>query len=45
VLNNRNYEQFLALQPGVAYGSATNDQLYIGAVAPLGHFGPGRFFG
>jgi hypothetical protein len=36
VLNNRNYEQLLALQPGVAYGSATNDQLYIGAVLPSG---------
>src|ERR1039458_6036496 len=36
VLNNRNYEQLLTLQPGVAYGSATNDQLYIGAVLPSG---------
>jgi hypothetical protein len=36
VLNNRNYEQLLTLQPGVAYGSATNDQLYIGAVLPTG---------
>jgi hypothetical protein len=36
VLNNRNYEQLLTLQPGVSYGSATNDQLYIGAVLPSG---------
>ncbi len=36
VLNNRNYEQLLTLQPGVAYGSATNDQLYIGASLPSG---------
>ncbi len=35
VLNNRNYEQFLQLQPGVAYGGAT-DQLYIGSTAPGG---------
>jgi hypothetical protein len=34
VLNNRNYEQLLTLQPGVSYGSATNDQLYIGASLP-----------
>jgi hypothetical protein len=36
VLNNRNYEQLLGLQPGVSYGSATNDQLYIGASLPTG---------
>ncbi len=35
VLNNRNYEQFLQLQPGVAYGGA-NDQLYVGPTAPAG---------
>jgi hypothetical protein len=35
VLNNRNYEQLLNLQPGVAYGGA-NDQLYIGASLPSG---------
>ena len=35
VLNNRNYEQLVALQPGVSYGGAT-DQLYIGAQAPNG---------
>ncbi len=35
VLNNRNYEQFLQLQPGVAYGGAT-DQLYVGSTAPSG---------
>ena len=32
VLNNRNYEQFLQLQPGVVYGGAT-DQLYVGSTA------------
>jgi hypothetical protein len=36
VLNNRNYEQLLTLQPGVSYGNATNDQLYIGASLPSG---------
>ena len=36
VLNSRNYEQLLTLQPGVSYGSATNDQLYIGASLPSG---------
>jgi len=36
VLNNRNYEQLLGLQPGVSYGSAVNDQLYIGASLPSG---------
>jgi len=36
VLNNRNYEQLLTLQPGVSSGSATNDQLYIGASLPSG---------
>ncbi len=36
VLNNRNYEQLLTLQPGVAYGSATSDQMYIGVSNPLG---------
>ena len=35
VLNNRNYEQLLQLQPGVAYGGA-NDQLYIGVSLPSG---------
>lgn len=35
VLNNRNYEQLLLLQPGVAYGGA-NDQLYIGNSLPNG---------
>ena len=35
VLNNRNYEQLLTLQPGVAYGG-TSDQLYIGASLPSG---------
>jgi hypothetical protein len=36
VLNNRNYEQLLTLQPGVSYGSATSDQMYIGVSNPLG---------
>ncbi len=35
VLNNRNYEQLLTLQPGVSYGG-TNDQLYIGVSLPAG---------
>ncbi|MBS1814346.1 MAG: TonB-dependent receptor [Acidobacteria bacterium] len=35
VLNNRNYEQLLALQPGVSYGG-TSDQLYIGTSLPGG---------
>src|SRR5579884_1392243 len=35
VLNNRNYEQLLTLQPGVAYGGAS-DQLYIGVSLPQG---------
>lgn len=35
VLNNRNYEQFLQLQPGVVYGGTT-DQLYVGSQAPAG---------
>ncbi len=35
VLNNRNYEQFLQLQPGVVYGGIT-DQLYVGSQAPAG---------
>lgn len=35
VLNNRNYEQLLTLQPGVSYGG-TSDQLYIGASLPSG---------
>ncbi len=35
VLNNRNYEQLIQLQPGVAYGGA-NDQLYVGATVPAG---------
>ncbi|MHB1021996.1 MAG: carboxypeptidase-like regulatory domain-containing protein [Acidobacteriaceae bacterium] len=33
-LNNRNYEQLVALQPGVAYGGG--DQLYIGLSNPAG---------
>ncbi len=36
VLNNRNYEQLLTLQPGVSYGNATSDQLYLGVSNPLG---------
>jgi hypothetical protein len=36
ILNNRNYEQLLGLQPGVSYGNATSDQLYIGVSNPLG---------
>ena len=36
LLNNRNYEQLLALQPGVVYGG-TSDQLYIGASLPSGN--------
>ena len=36
MLNNRNYEQLLTLQPGVSYGNATSDQLYIGVSNPLG---------
>ncbi|GAA3770008.1 TonB-dependent receptor [Terriglobus aquaticus] len=35
ILNNRNYEQLLALQPGVVYGGTT-DQLYIGSSLPGG---------
>src|SRR5215469_9679017 len=35
VLNNRNYEQLVQLQPGVAYGGA-NDQLYVGVSLPAG---------
>ncbi len=35
VLNARNYESLLQLQPGVVYGGAT-DQLYVGAIAPSG---------
>jgi hypothetical protein len=33
-LNNRNYEQLVALQPGVSYGGA--DQLYFGTMSPNG---------
>ncbi len=33
-LNNRNYEQFVALQPGVSYGGG--DQLYFGVMNPNG---------
>ena len=33
-LNNRNYEQLVALQPGVSYGGG--DQLYIGTSNPSG---------
>ena len=35
ILNTRNYEQLLALQPGVAF-TGTNDQIYIGPTSPLG---------
>ena len=35
VLNSRNYEQLIQLQPGVAFGGAT-DQLYVGATVPGG---------
>jgi hypothetical protein len=35
VLNGRNYEQFLQLQPGVVYGGTT-DSLYVGSTAPGG---------
>ena len=35
VLNNRNYEQLVALMPGVSYGGAS-DQLYIGTSLPSG---------
>jgi hypothetical protein len=35
VLNYRNYEQFLTLQPGVAFGGAS-DQLYVGSTNPTG---------
>ena len=35
VLNSRNYEQLLLLQPGVSYGGAT-DQIYIGTSLPGG---------
>jgi hypothetical protein len=42
VLNNRNYEQFLQLQPGVAYSGAT-DQLSIGPTAPSGASGTVAF--
>jgi hypothetical protein len=35
ILNNRNYEQLVALQPGVVYGG-TSDQLYIGNSLPSG---------
>jgi hypothetical protein len=34
-LNTRNYEQLVALQPGVTYGG-TSDQIYVGATSPLG---------
>jgi hypothetical protein len=36
VLNGRNYETFLQLQPGVVYGNASTDQLYVGSTAPGG---------
>ena len=42
VLNNRNYEQFLQLQPGVAYSGAT-DQISIGPTAPSGASGTVAF--
>ena len=35
VLNDRNYEQFLTLQPGVVYGGTT-DQLWVGSTAASG---------
>jgi hypothetical protein len=35
-LVTRNYEQLLTLQPGVSYGSDTNDQLYMGGSSPSG---------
>jgi len=35
VLNDRNYEQFLTLQPGVVYGGTT-DQLWVGSTAAGG---------
>ena len=35
VLNDRNYEQFLSLQPGVVYGGTT-DQLWVGSTAAGG---------
>jgi hypothetical protein len=35
VLNDRNYEQFLQLQPGVVYGGTT-DQLWVGSTAAGG---------
>ena len=35
-LVTRNYEQLLTLQPGVSYGSDTNDQLYMGVSSPSG---------
>ncbi len=35
VLNNRNYEQFLQLQPGVVYGGTT-DQLYVSSTTVAG---------
>jgi hypothetical protein len=35
VLNSRNYEQLIQLQPGVAFSGAT-DQLYVGATVPGG---------
>ncbi len=35
VLNNRNYEQFLELQPGVVYGGGS-DQLYVGSTNAFG---------
>ncbi|PYY17178.1 MAG: adenylyl cyclase, partial [Acidobacteria bacterium] len=34
-LNTRNYEQLVALQPGVTYGG-TSDQIYVGATSPFG---------
>jgi len=36
VMNGRNYETFLQLQPGVVYGNASTDQLYVGSTAPGG---------
>lgn len=35
-LVTRNFAQLMVLQPGVTYGSASNDQLYMGSSTPLG---------
>jgi len=44
ILNNRNYEQLLTLQPGVSFGSATNDQVYIGVESSERLVQPGTVF-